>query len=65
MTEVYGRKGVWFIYDFDVGPYVISVEEYVLMAVKKVAKQSYGRVGFWPFGMSLSDAVAWWEEKSD
>lgn len=54
-------EGIWMIYDYDGGPYVISLHATAETAARASARQGYGRVGFWPFDLELRDAVARWE----
>ena len=53
--------GGWLVYDYDHGPYAISLHGNAELAARKAARQGYGKVGFWPFGMELRDAVDLWE----
>lgn len=56
-------KGVWMIYDHDWGTYVMSLHDNVEDATREVARQGYGKVGFWPLGMQREDAVKAWESR--
>jgi hypothetical protein len=56
-----GEKGAWMIYDYDHGPYAISLHDTAEDAARKAARQGYGKVGFWPSGVELSEAVKRWE----
>lgn len=56
------HNGVWIAYDYDTGPYVIMLFEDVVPA-SKYTSQNYGKVAFWPFGMSLHQGIDWWNEK--
>lgn len=53
--------GSWLVYDYDYGPYAISLHESAEIAARGAARQGYGRVGFWPYGMELREAVDLWE----
>lgn len=53
--------GVWVIYEHDHGPYAESVHPSAEAAARHAATSGGGRIGYWPFAMSLSDAVAAWE----
>lgn len=53
--------GAWLVYDHDMGPYAISLHDSAPSAARDAARQGYGRVGFWPFGMELREAVDLWE----
>jgi hypothetical protein len=48
--------GVWVAYGMDYGPYPISVHQNELDAHRAAATQ-YGQVCFWPWDVSLADAV--------
>jgi len=54
--------GVWLTYDYDNGPYAISLHSDAIAAAREAAQRGYGKVGFWPFGMDLADAVKRWED---
>lgn len=54
-------KGAWVVYDYDQGPFAIALFERAEEAAKAAATRGYGRVGFWPFGLELAEAVKTWE----
>lgn len=54
-------EGAWLIYSWDHGPYAIALHASAEEAAREAARQGYGSVGFWPFGMELADAVKAWE----
>lgn len=64
MTSYQNKPGVWMLYDYETGPYVIRVEDSLVLLVREAAQQAYGRVGFWPFDKTLTEAVDWWEERN-
>lgn len=53
--------GAWMVYDYDYGPYVISLHASAEEAARAAAKQGYGRVGYWAYGTQLRQAVEEWE----
>lgn len=53
--------GAWLIYDWDHGPYAISLHGTSEDAARDAARQGYGKVGWWPFGSDLRDAIKAWE----
>lgn len=55
-------KGAWLVYDYDYGPFAIALFESAEAAAKAAASQGYGRVGFWPYGLELAEAVKTWEK---
>lgn len=55
------RPGVWLLYDYDSGPYAQAIYASPDQAARAQARQGYGRVGFWPLGLDLREAVDWWE----
>lgn len=59
-----GRFGAWLIYDYDHGPYAIALHSSAESAAREAARQGYGKVGFWPFGAELGDAVKAWESRA-
>lgn len=61
MPQHDGAFGAWLVYDYDHGPYAISLHDSAEGAARKAARQGYGRVGFWPFGLELREAVDQWE----
>ena len=63
-TDEKAQPGVWLIYDYDRGPYAQSIHASAAEAAREAAQQGYGRVGFWPLGMELGDAVKVWENPS-
>ena len=54
-------EGAWLVYDYDHGPYAISLHASAEDAARGAARQGYGRVGRWPYGMELREAVSLWE----
>lgn len=61
MSTFDNKEGIWILYDYDVGSYIISVHPDIVPAARQAARQAYGRVGFWPFGMERDEAINWWE----
>lgn len=61
MSTFENKEGVWILYDYDVGSYIISIYPDIVPAARQAARQAYGRVGFWPFGMERDEAITWWE----
>lgn len=61
MTDGSDAPGAWLVYDYSHGPYAISLHESAPVAARKAARQGYGKVGYWPFDLELSDAVDAWE----
>jgi hypothetical protein len=63
MSEHTAEKdaGAWLVYDYDHGPYAISLHVSAEEAARSAARQGYGKVGFWPFGADMADAVKAWE----
>lgn len=61
MTSFADKPGVWMLYDYEVGPYVMKVGLDVVPLAREAARQAYGRVGFWPFELTLREAVDLWE----
>jgi len=57
------KPGIWVLYDYDNGPYVIQLFDDVVPAAREQAQQGFGRVAFCPFGMSIRDAIKWWEKR--
>jgi hypothetical protein len=55
--------GVWLVYDYDHGPYAISIHEDAPTAARVAARQGYGKVGFWPLDSELREAVDAWERR--
>lgn len=55
--------GAWMVYDYDHGPYFIGLEETIQAATRAVTRMGYGKVGFYPFGMELREAVQAWEAR--
>lgn len=51
------------VYDHDNGPYAIALWRYVADAARDAAQRGYGRVGWWPFGVDLTDAIRRWERR--
>jgi hypothetical protein len=52
-------NGEWMVYDYDDGPYLVSLHRTMFDAI---VSNSYGHIGFLPIGMNLRDAVSYWEE---
>lgn len=61
MTE---PEGVWMVYDYDNGPHVLSLWPSAEAAVRAIAGLGYGRVGFFPLGVELREAVRTWESQN-
>lgn len=55
--------GAWVTYDWDNGPYAIALYDNAIDAARAAARQGYGRVGFWAFGVEFRDAINTWEGK--
>lgn len=55
------QMGGWVVYDYDNGPYAISLHVSAEDASKSAARQGYGKVGWWPFGEGFRDAIKEWE----
>lgn len=60
-AEIGDHAGDWVVYDYDNGPYAIALYANAEGAARHAARQGYGRVGFWPFGTELREAIATWE----
>lgn len=60
-VEIGDHTGDWVVYDYDNGPYAMALYTNAEAAARHAARQGYGRVGFWPFGTELRDAIATWE----
>ena len=58
-----GRVGVWLIYEYDHGPYAVSIHPSAEEAARRAAQNGYGKVGFWPFGTEFAEAVNKWDAK--
>ena len=63
MSTYKDRQGVWGVYDYDVGAYVLTVTADITEAAKKASQQGFGHVLFWPYDMGLTDAISWWNEE--
>lgn len=61
MSEHDGEQGAWVVYDHDHGPYAISLHASAATAARKAARAGYGKVGWWPYGTDLADAIKAWE----
>lgn len=61
MATYNGRRGHWMVFGYDVGPYIVSVHEEASDAI--ATSESYHNIGFWPVGMSFSDAVNDWQQR--
>lgn len=53
--------GIWLIYDWDNGPYVISIHPTCEAAASASAGTGYGRIGFVAFDVPFHDAIKAWE----
>lgn len=61
MPEVKNRKGIWVIYNFDTQLHALFITDDSNAAITELANMGDAKLGFWPFGLSLTDAVGWWE----
>lgn len=62
MSSYKNQQGVWMIYGEDNhGPHVIHIFADVVPAAREQARQGRGKVGFWPFCMTLDAAIKQWE----
>lgn len=62
LQEFKNRPGVWFVYLAEVGTInVLYVTDDSVQAIVKAANEPTARLGFWPFGLGVFEAVAWWE----
>lgn len=62
MSSYRDRQGVWAVWDYgnDGGPQAASIHSDVVPAVREA--ESYQSILFWPFEMSLRDAIDWWKQ---
>lgn len=65
MSTYKNKPGVWIVYDYDTTAYALSVHIDVVDAAKLSSRLGYGHVGFWPFGMTLPDAINWWKDEDE
>lgn len=56
-------SGAWLVYDYGHEALAIALFMTPNAAAKYQARLGYGRVGYWPYGMELSEAVKKWEEE--
>lgn len=56
-------KGVWVIYDYDQGPYAITIAHNSEGAIVKLGAHGYGKIAWWPFNMGFREAIKEWEEQ--
>ena len=64
MSSYKNQQGVWMIYGEDNhGPHVIHIFADVVLAAREQARQGMGKVGFWPFCMTLDAAIKQWESR--
>lgn len=62
LNEFKNRPGVWFVYNpTESSIEVVSIQEDPIHAIVDLANQGTARLGFWPTGDSLYNAVNWWE----
>jgi hypothetical protein len=55
--------GMWMIYDYDEGPYLISIHSKPEAAI---SSNDVGyKIGFLPLDMEFGEAVHWWEERKE
>lgn len=54
---------VWVRYDYDEGPYAITLHLTCEEAVKATAVAGYGKVAKWPLGIELREAITRWESE--
>ena len=52
---------VWVVYDWDNGNRAYSIHLTAEEAVRGHSRRGYGRIGKWPLGMDLDDAIKEWE----
>lgn len=63
MPSFEDRAGIWMIYDYDATAYALAVYNDPVSAARAASQLGYGHVGFWPFGVPLLEAIAWWKEE--
>ena len=55
---------VWVVYDWDNGNRAYSIHLTAEDAVRGHTQRGYGRIGKWPLGMDLDEAIKAWEGKA-
>lgn len=65
LVTVGAPMGAWVIYDYDHGPYAIALHATCEQAAREAARQGYGRVAQWPFGVEFADAIKAWESREE
>ena len=62
MSTVQGKRGVWVLYILGEGNKALKFHDDPVQIILDLANEGYGNIAFWPMGMSLDEALEWWNE---